>query len=75
MVSSGQLIPTLAKMIMFKLSDLLPIQNLFSSVSVGKRTCFRRIKSLYNNKILVVGDGREEEIASKEVHLLLPFDD
>jgi len=69
-VSSGQLIPTLAKMILFKLNDFLPIQNIYSSVSVGKKLCFKRIKSLYKNKILVVGDGKEEEDASKEENLI-----
>jgi len=65
-VTSGQLIPSIAKIIVYKLNTFVPISFVFSSRTVGKRSCFRRIKEIYkDNKIFIVGNGIEEESSSK----------
>lgn len=41
----------------------------FFSLSVGKESCFERIVSRFGKKVtyVVIGDGRDEEIAAKQV--------
>lgn len=41
----------------------------FVSFSIGKETCFERISNRFGKKCtyVVVGDGRDEEMASKQV--------
>jgi len=61
LITSGQLVPTIAKMIAYRLNDIIPIQNIYSSSTVGKHWCLNKIKSQYKNaKFIVIGDGNEE---------------
>lgn len=43
--------------------------RIFLSLSVGKESCFERIVSRFGKKVtyVVIGDGRDEEIAAKQV--------
>lgn len=42
-VTTGQLIPTLAKLMLFKLSGMIPPENVYSARAIGKSACFDRI--------------------------------
>ena len=47
------------------------IQNI--AFAIGKETCFERISNRFGKKCtyVVVGDGRDEEMASKQVNVWL----
>ena len=46
---------------------------MFTLFDVGKESCFERIVSRFGRKCtyVVVGDGRDEEAAAKNVRLLI----
>lgn len=63
LVTSGSLIPSLVKCLLFQLDDFIMHQNVYSSWEVGKRQCFSWIKERFNGpgiKFCVIGDGSEE---------------
>ncbi|GAB2296479.1 hypothetical protein Dimus_030594 [Dionaea muscipula] len=63
LVTSGSLIPSLVKCLLFKLDGLIACENVFSSWDVGKLQCFCRIADRFgeqNVKFCVFGDGWEE---------------
>jgi hypothetical protein len=67
-VTSGNLIASIAKLIIYKLNDFVGIDHIYSSRVIGKRACFHKIKEQYKGaKFLVIGDGVEEEEASRSV--------
>jgi len=67
-VTSGQLIPTLAKLLLFGLSEFIPIENIYSSSVDGKLKYFVEINSILTEKsFFVIGDGKEEEEVSKKM--------
>ena len=51
----------------FLLYNLMPVVFGFS----GKESCFERISNRFGKKCtyIVIGDGRDEEVASKQVNL------
>ncbi|RDX89219.1 Eyes absent-like 2 [Mucuna pruriens] len=63
LVTSGSLIPSLVKCMLFRLDSLITHDNVYSSWEVGKIQCFRWIKERFNHpnvRFCVIGDGWEE---------------
>ncbi|KAK1379121.1 Protein-tyrosine-phosphatase [Heracleum sosnowskyi] len=63
LVTSGSLIPSLVKCLLFQLDDLISYENVYSSWEVGKLQCFTWIKERFsgqNIQFCVIGDGWEE---------------
>ncbi|XP_038665524.1 eyes absent homolog 1 isoform X3 [Scyliorhinus canicula] len=68
LVTTTQLIPALAKVLLYGLGIVFPIENVYSATKIGKESCFERIIQRFGRKVVyvVVGDGAEEEQASKK---------
>ncbi|XP_072427521.1 eyes absent homolog 1 isoform X6 [Chiloscyllium punctatum] len=68
LVTTTQLIPALAKVLLYGLGIVFPIENIYSATKIGKESCFERIIQRFGRKVVyvVVGDGVEEEQASKK---------
>ncbi|XP_043545148.1 eyes absent homolog 1 isoform X3 [Chiloscyllium plagiosum] len=68
LVTTTQLIPALAKVLLYGLGIVFPIENIYSATKIGKESCFERIIQRFGKKVVyvVVGDGVEEEQASKK---------
>nr|GEV59595.1 eyes absent homolog 2 [Tanacetum cinerariifolium] len=69
-VTSGSLIPSLVKCLLFRLDDLFPYENVYSSWEVGKYQCFSLIKERFNGpdvQFCAIGDGWEECEASENM--------
>ncbi|XVF13601.1 hypothetical protein REPUB_Repub08aG0221700 [Reevesia pubescens] len=63
LVTSGSLIPSLVKCLLFRLDSLISYENVYSSWDVGKLQCFQWIKERFNNRnvrFCAIGDGWEE---------------
>ncbi|XP_074566577.1 protein phosphatase EYA-like isoform X1 [Curcuma longa] len=63
LVTSGSLIPSLVKCLLYQLDDVIPANNVYSSWEVGKLRCFSWIKERFgseNVRFCVIGDGNEE---------------
>jgi eyes absent family protein 2 len=63
LVTSGSLIPSLVKCLLFHLDNSITHENVYSSWDVGKVQCFRWIKERFNHpnvRFCVIGDGWEE---------------
>ncbi|BAT75739.1 uncharacterized protein HKW66_Vig0033000 [Vigna angularis] len=63
LVTSGSLIPSLVKCLLFRLDSLISHGNVYSSWEVGKIQCFRWINERFNHpnvRFCVFGDGWEE---------------
>uniref|UniRef100_T1JM52 Eyes absent homolog n=1 Tax=Strigamia maritima TaxID=126957 RepID=T1JM52_STRMM len=73
LVTTTQLVPALAKVLLYGLGGVFPIENIYSATKIGKETCFERIVSRFGRKCtyVVVGDGRDEETAAKQLNF--PF--
>lgn len=73
LVTTTQLVPALAKILLYGLGGVFPIENVYSATKIGKDTCFERIVSRFGRKCtyVVIGDGHEEESASKQLNF--PF--
>ncbi|CAJ1078195.1 eyes absent homolog 4 isoform X8 [Xyrichtys novacula] len=69
LVTTTQLIPALAKVLLYSLGSVFPIENIYSATKIGKESCFERIMQRFGRKVVyvVVGDGVEEEQAAKKV--------
>ncbi|XP_021895605.1 eyes absent homolog 3 isoform X1 [Carica papaya] len=68
LVTSGALIPSLVKCLLFRLNDFIAHNNVYSSWEVGKLQCFKWIKERYDNqniRFCVIGDGWEECVAAQ----------
>ncbi|GAB1294973.1 Eyes absent homolog [Apodemus speciosus] len=65
LVTTTQLIPALAKVLLYSLGGAFPIENIYSATKIGKESCFERIVSRFGTNItyVVIGDGRDEEHA------------
>ncbi|XP_029903059.1 protein phosphatase EYA4 isoform X4 [Myripristis murdjan] len=77
LVTTTQLIPALAKVLLYSLGSAFPIENIYSATKIGKESCFERIVSRFGSNItyVVIGDGRDEEHAASQVNKqLLNFD-
>uniref|UniRef100_A0A8D0GBX5 Eyes absent homolog n=1 Tax=Sphenodon punctatus TaxID=8508 RepID=A0A8D0GBX5_SPHPU len=73
LITTTQLVPALAKVLLYGLGDVFPIENIYSATKIGKESCFERIVSRFGKKVtyVVIGDGRDEEIAAKQHNM--PF--
>uniref|UniRef100_A0A671S606 Eyes absent homolog n=1 Tax=Sinocyclocheilus anshuiensis TaxID=1608454 RepID=A0A671S606_9TELE len=69
LVTTTQLIPALAKVLLYSLGSVFPIENIYSATKIGKESCFERIVSRFGTNIsyVVIGDGRDEEHAASQV--------
>ncbi|TRY93087.1 hypothetical protein DNTS_023851, partial [Danionella cerebrum] len=69
LVTTTQLVPALAKILLYGLGDVFPIENIYSATKIGKESCFERIISRFGKKVtyVVIGDGRDEEFAAKQI--------
>ncbi|XP_069813578.1 eyes absent homolog 1 isoform X3 [Dendropsophus ebraccatus] len=68
LVTTTQLIPALAKVLLYGLGIVFPIENIYSATKIGKESCFERIVQRFGRKVVyvVVGDGVEEEQGAKK---------
>ncbi|XP_018097003.1 EYA transcriptional coactivator and phosphatase 1 L homeolog isoform X1 [Xenopus laevis] len=68
LVTTTQLIPALAKVLLYGLGIVFPIENIYSATKIGKESCFERIIQRFGRKVVyvVVGDGAEEEQGAKK---------
>ncbi|KAM6324566.1 protein phosphatase EYA4 isoform 10-T10 [Aegotheles albertisi] len=73
LVTTTQLIPALAKVLLYSLGGAFPIENIYSATKIGKESCFERIVSRFGTNItyIVIGDGRDEEHAANQHNM--PF--
>ncbi|XP_062871000.1 eyes absent homolog 4 isoform X8 [Trichomycterus rosablanca] len=73
LVTTTQLIPALAKVLLYSLGSAFPIENIYSATKIGKESCFERIIQRFGRKVVyvVVGDGVEEEQAATKHNM--PF--
>src|SRR5262249_39120337 len=73
LVTTCQLVPALSKVILYGLGGVFDIENIYSATKIGKESCFERIHTRFGRKptYVVVGDGRDEELAAKQVNLFL----
>ncbi|XP_052100356.1 eyes absent homolog 1-like isoform X1 [Mytilus californianus] len=73
LVTTTQLVPALAKVLLYGLGGVFNIENVYSATKIGKDSCFDRIVARFGRKCtyVVVGDGRDEEQASKQMNF--PF--
>ena len=69
MVTSSQLVPAIAKTILYELGPVFDIENVYSATKTGKDSCFDRVIQRFGKNVTYVsiGDGREEEVAAKTV--------
>ncbi|XP_061560675.1 eyes absent homolog 4 isoform X3 [Phycodurus eques] len=73
LVTTTQLIPALAKILLYSLGSVFPIENIYSATKIGKESCFERIVSRFGTNItyVVIGDGKDEEHAASQHNM--PF--
>ncbi|MGH0131074.1 UNVERIFIED_CONTAM: hypothetical protein FKN15_044986, partial [Acipenser sinensis] len=71
LVTTTQLIPALAKVLLYSLGGVFPIENIYSATKIGKESCFERIVSRFGTNItyVVIGDGRDEEHAANQFNM------
>ncbi|KAK2724173.1 hypothetical protein QYM36_000882, partial [Artemia franciscana] len=67
LVTTTQLVPALAKVLLYGLGNVFPIENIYSATKIGKDSCFERIVSRFGRKCtyVVIGDGKDEEAAAR----------
>ncbi|BFY99590.1 hypothetical protein BsWGS_02631 [Bradybaena similaris] len=70
LVTTTQLVPALAKVLLYGLGGVFNIENIYSATKIGKESCFERIVTRFGRKCtyVVIGDGRDEESASKQMN-------
>ncbi|XP_056413271.1 eyes absent homolog 3 isoform X3 [Hyla sarda] len=73
LITTTQLVPALAKVLLYGLGEIFPIDNIYSATKIGKESCFERIVTRFGKKVtyVVIGDGRDEELAAKQHNM--PF--
>ncbi|KAL5016073.1 hypothetical protein ScPMuIL_005662 [Solemya velum] len=69
LVTTTQLVPALAKVLLYGLGGVFSIENIYSASKIGKESSFERIVSRFGRKCtyVVVGDGRDEEAAANQM--------
>lgn len=69
LVTTTQLVPALAKVLLYGLGGVFPIESVYSATKIGKESCFERIVARFGKKCtyVVVGDGKDEEAAAKQL--------
>lgn len=72
LVTTTQLVPAVAKLLLYGLGGVFDIENVYSATKIGKESCFERISSRFGRKCtyVVVGDRQEEESAAKQVRFV-----
>ncbi|KAH7300508.1 hypothetical protein KP509_24G065900 [Ceratopteris richardii] len=64
LVTSGSLVPSLVKILLFKLDKFIPYEHVYSSTEVGKLKCFQWIRERFGTssqtKFCAIGDGLDE---------------
>ncbi|PKA47739.1 protein-tyrosine phosphatase [Apostasia shenzhenica] len=71
LVTSGSLIPSLVKCMLFRLGDVIFHDNVYSSCEVGKLQCFIWIRERFGGpgvRFCVIGDGMEECEAAERMY-------
>lgn len=70
LVTTTQLVPAVAKVLLYGLGNVFDVENIYSAAKAGKDSCFERIASRFGRKCtyVVVGDGRDEELAAKQLN-------
>ncbi|XP_063810642.1 eyes absent homolog 3 isoform X2 [Pseudophryne corroboree] len=73
LITTTQLVPALAKVLLYGLGEVFPIENIYSATKIGKESCFERIVTRFGKSVtyVVIGDGRDEEMAAKQHNM--PF--
>ncbi|XP_073988808.1 eya transcriptional coactivator and phosphatase 2 isoform X3 [Rhodnius prolixus] len=74
MVTTTQLVPALAKTLLFGLGNVFPVENIYSASKIGKESVFERIVTRFGRSkctYVVIGDGQDEESAAKQLNF--PF--
>ncbi|XP_057219455.1 eyes absent homolog 4 isoform X10 [Triplophysa rosa] len=73
LVTTTQLIPAFAKVLLYSLGSVFPVENIYSATKIGKESCFERIVSRFGTNVtyVVIGDGRDEEHAASQHNM--PF--
>ncbi|KAM4794889.1 protein phosphatase EYA3 [Rhinophrynus dorsalis] len=73
LITTTQLVPALAKVLLYGLGEVFPIENIYSATKIGKESCFERIVTRFGKRVtyVVIGDGRDEEMAAKQHNM--PF--
>lgn len=73
LVTTTQLVPALAKVLLYGLGGVFPVESIYSATKLGKESCFERIVARFGKKCtyVVVGDGKDEEAAAKQMNF--PF--
>ncbi|XP_053571097.1 eyes absent homolog 1 isoform X5 [Bombina bombina] len=68
LVTTTQLIPAMAKVLLYGLGVAFPVENIYSATKIGKESCFERIIQRFGRKVVyvVIGDGTEEEQGAKK---------
>ena len=69
LVTTTQLVPAVAKVLLYGLGGVFNIENVYSATRVGKESCFERIVARFGRKItyVAIGDAKDEEQAAKQV--------
>ncbi|XP_014260124.1 eyes absent homolog 1 isoform X2 [Cimex lectularius] len=74
MVTTTQLVPALAKTLLFGLGNVFSVENIYSASKIGKESVFERIVTRFGRSkctYVVIGDGQDEESAAKQLNF--PF--
>ena len=69
LVTTTQLVPAVAKVLLYGLGGVFNIENIYSATRVGKESCFERIVARFGRKVtyVAIGDAKDEETAAKQV--------
>jgi len=72
LVTNGELIPTIAKLLLFGLAKHFHPTCIYSSRDCGKVACFQEIAKRFSGagSMVAVGDGQEEELAAARCGML-----
>lgn len=75
LATTTQLVPALAKLLLYGLGGVFSIDNVYSATKIGKDSCFERIMQRFGRNVtyVAVGDGRDEEQAAKLVRVEQAF--
>uniref|UniRef100_A0A7S1T6B2 protein-tyrosine-phosphatase n=1 Tax=Tetraselmis chuii TaxID=63592 RepID=A0A7S1T6B2_9CHLO len=74
LVTTGELLPTLAKLMLFRLEEFFRPDDIYSAKGPGKLWCFKHIQQRFEGtavRYICIGDGPEEEAAAAS--LTWPF--
>ncbi|XP_072016070.1 protein phosphatase EYA1-like isoform X4 [Amphiura filiformis] len=71
LVTTTQLVPAVAKVLLYGLGGVFNIENIYSATRVGKESCFERVVARFGRKVtyVAIGDAKDEETAAKQVRL------